>query len=281
MNFDGRVAVVTGAGKGLGRAYALTLAAGGARVVVNNRSDPERVVNEIRAAGGIAVAEHSHVEDPASGERLVARALDEFGRLDIVITSAGVGQASTLHKTSSEEFRRIVEIDLFGTIHVVHAAYPLMRDAGYGRIVLNTSSAGLHGDHGMTAYAAAKGGLIAFARSLALEGAARNVLVNAVAPYAMTQMTAPYMPEEVGNHFTPEHVAPVVAWLASEDSTITGEVLIAGGGYIRRAIAMETDAAALDDTEALNHIAKLDGARPFPCAIDAFNDLVAKVMETQ
>src|SRR5262245_39184542 len=188
IRFDERVVIVTGAGKGLGRAYAEYLASRGARVVVNNRrresaaSSADEVVAAIRSAGGQAVANYDSVEDPSSGECLVQTALDTWGRLDILVNNAGVDQHRTFHTLGIGEFRAIFDINFLGSLYVTHAAYARMRQAGYGRIVVSTSSAGLHGLHGLSAYAAAKAALIAFARSLASEGASHNVLSNAIAP---------------------------------------------------------------------------------------------------
>jgi NAD(P)-dependent dehydrogenase (short-subunit alcohol dehydrogenase family) len=246
IRFDGRVALVTGAGKGLGRAYALLLAERGAAVVVNNRKreaagekgSADRVVDEIEAAGGKAVADYDSVETREAGERMVRAALDAFGRLDILVNNAGIDQHAALHNISLDAFERVFSINFFGTLYVTKAALPVMRENNYGRIVVSTSSAGLYGLHGLTAYSASKGALIAFMRALAQECARRPIRVNAVAPYALTPMTKRQGVDTSQLH-GPEFVAPLVAWLASEHCTANGETFIAGSGHFGRAWAVE------------------------------------------
>ncbi len=248
IRFDERVAIVTGAGKGLGRTYALHLAARGARVLVNNRrrsgtepSSADEVVQAIRQAGGEAIANYDSVEDPSAGERMVQQALDTWGRIDVLVNNAGVDQRSSFHKISVQEYERIFAINFHGSLYVTHAAYARMRAAGYGRIVVSTSAAGLYGLHGLTAYSAAKAALIGFMRALALEGKTHNVLTNAIAPFAATPMTARQgnMPEEFMTTLRPELVAPVVTLLVSEQTRLNGQVIMAGKGVFRRAAAVE------------------------------------------
>lgn len=248
VRLDGRVAVVTGAGNGLGQAYALELARRGARVVVNNRRRPtdaqgatsaEKTCEAIRAAGGEAVPEWSDVVDPAAGKQIVARALEAFGRLDIVVNNAGVSQRDPFHRIDVPEFRRIFDVNFYGSFYVVHEAWSHMREAGYGRIVFSTSSAGLHGLHGLTAYSASKAALIGFTRALSQEGIRRGIHVNAVAPYARTNMTSDQMPVDSAHLWEPRHVAPLVAYLSSEPCALNGEVIVAGKGAFRRAMTME------------------------------------------
>ncbi|MDH7796307.1 MULTISPECIES: SDR family NAD(P)-dependent oxidoreductase [unclassified Beijerinckia] len=248
----GRVAIVTGAGKSLGRAYALGLAAQGAAVVVNNRRHPgertedtsaAQVVAAIRAQGGRAVANYDEVEQATAGDAMVKAALDSFGRLDIVIANAAVPQAAAFHKTSAEEFRTIFDVGFYGTLHLLQAAWPIMRENGYGRIVTTTSSAGRFGNHGLTAYGAAKGAIESLTRSLAAEGASRGIKANAISPYALSQMTSGYLSGDMAERFSPEQVVPMVLWLASEACTANGEVIIAGGGHFRRGFPVETTSA--------------------------------------
>jgi NAD(P)-dependent dehydrogenase (short-subunit alcohol dehydrogenase family) len=248
IRFDDTVAIVTGAGKGLGRAYAQLLAARGARVVVNNRrrsqdepASADEVVQAIRQAGGQAIANYESVEDPTAGERIVQQALDTWGRIDVLVNNAGVDQRSTFHKVSVEQFRQIFDINFYGSLYVTHAAYARMRAAGYGRIVVSTSVAGLYGLHGLTAYSASKAALIGFMRTLAAEGKSHNVLTNAIAPYAATPMTARQgnMPEEFMQTMSPEFVAPMVTLLVSEQTNLNGQVIIAGRGAFRRAANVE------------------------------------------
>src|SRR5512143_43042 len=212
-----RVAIVTGAGTGLGRAYALRLAADGLRVVVNNRKrevdgqgrgSADLVVQEIASAGGEALANYEDVCSDGAGERMVRQAIDAWGRLDVLVNNAGVGQHVPFHKIDLAAFRTIFDINFLGTLQVTHAAWTLMRSAGHGRVLVSTSSAGLHGLHGLSAYAAAKGALISLARSLAQEGASHDVYCNAIAPYAATRMTgAERLTEAERAALSPEHVA--------------------------------------------------------------------------
>ncbi len=293
FRFDERVAIVTGAGKGLGRAYALYLASRGARVVVNNRrradepSSADAVVDEIRAAGGEAVANYDSVEDAAAGERLVQQALDTWGRIDILINNAGVDQHSTFHKLSIADFVRIFDINFMGSLYVTHAAYRHMRDAGYGRIVVSTSAAGLHGLHGLSSYAASKAALIGFMRSLAAEGRSRNILVNAIAPFAATPMTERQgvVDDRFRNVMSPEWVAPMVAYMVCEKSQLNGQVVVAGKGGFRRAAMIEgpgfSYSHAADLTpEQLAHdielISNMDGATEFADAQQSFQDFVRR-----
>jgi NAD(P)-dependent dehydrogenase (short-subunit alcohol dehydrogenase family) len=291
IRFDERVAIVTGAGKGLGRAYSIYLAARGARVLVNNRrrstsepSSADEVVQAIRQAGGQAIANYDSVEDPAAGERIVQQALNTWGRVDVLINNAGVDQRSTFHKVSVDQFRQIFDINFYGSLYVTHAAYARMRAAGYGRIVVSTSVAGLYGLHGLTAYSASKAALIGFMRTLAMEGKSHNVLSNAIAPYAATPMTARQgnMPEEFMTTMRPEFVAPAVALLASEQTSLNGQVIIAGRGVFRRAANVEgrglryaEPADATPETLARDvaQLLDMEGATEFADAMAAFQQL--------
>jgi NAD(P)-dependent dehydrogenase (short-subunit alcohol dehydrogenase family) len=251
--FESRVAIVTGAGKGLGRAYALLLARQGARVVVNNRrhgsdaqASADRTVEDIRAAGGTAVADYNDVVSPGAGEALLGTALTAFGRLDIVIANAGVSEGRSFHKQSMDEFRHTFEVNLFGTAAVLQPAYSHLYEQRSGRVLLSTSVAGLYGEHGLPAYSASKAAVLGLMYALSQEGAARGVRVNAIAPYAATQMTAAHMPPELTGKLRPEDVAPVAAWLVSDDCALNGEIVITGGGRIARARMMETEGLTLD-----------------------------------
>lgn len=255
-DLQGRCAIVTGAGKGLGRAYALHLAACGARVLVNNRRHPgesdaqtsaAQTVAAIRAAGGTAHADWSDVTDPASGQAMVAQALEHLGGLHIVVANAGVDQPTAFHKQSMAGFRAIFDTSFFGNLHLAHAAWPHLLQQGYGRMVLTASSAGLHANHGQSAYSAAKAAVIGLMRALAIEGRKHQIRVNVIAPYGYSQMTAPYMPQEMAHSFDPALVAPLVSWLCSEACDTTGEVLVSGAGLVRRACVGESDALPLVD----------------------------------
>ena len=254
----GRTAIVTGAGKGLGRAYALHLARRGVKVLVNNRrhvgesdadTSAQQTVDAIRAAGGTAMANWCDVTDVDSGTAMVEQARNHFGRLDIVIANAGVDNARAFAKQSMADFRAIFDTSFFGNLHLVHAAWPHLTGQDYGRVVLTTSSAGLYGNYGQSAYSAAKAAVIGLVRALAIEGRRHGVCINAIAPYGYSQMTAPYMQPEMATTFDPQRVAPLLAWLVSASCDVSGEVLVCGGGLVRRADVGETDARPLPDSD--------------------------------
>lgn len=250
LRFDGRVAVVTGGGRGLGRAYALLLASRGAKVVVNDvggtmsgegadASPAQQVVDEIRSAGGDAVANTDSVATPAGGQAIIATALDRFGRIDALVHNAGNVRRAALRDISYEDFDAVVDVHLKGAFHVVRPAFPVMCDAGYGRIVLTSSIGGLYGNNDVVNYAVAKAGVIGLSNVAAIEGAAHGVSSNVIVPAAVTRMaegidTSAYPP------MGPELVAPAVAWLAHESCSITGEMLIALAGRVASALVAET-----------------------------------------
>lgn len=283
----GKVAIVTGAGKGLGRAYTLELAARGARLVVNNRchaSDTVRsadaVVTEITAAGGEAVADYGDVTDPDCGEQLLARALQEFGRLDIVIANAGVSEASSFHKQTLEEFRRIVEINLMGTAHLLHPTFAHLYQQRSGAIVVSSSAAGLYGEHGLPAYSASKAAIIGLCNALALEGASHNVRVNTIAPFANTAMTRESLPPALRESLSSDAVAPVVAWLVSDSCTLNGETLVAGGGNMARArplLSHPVAAGSLPAELAAAWSSLSTPDRDFPSAVAMFMDFAGNL----
>jgi NAD(P)-dependent dehydrogenase (short-subunit alcohol dehydrogenase family) len=249
-----RVVIVTGAGKGLGRAYALDLAARGASVIVNNRwvdrdapSSAEAVAAEIRSLGGRAVANLDPAEAPETGAALVAQALSEFGRLDAVVSNAGVPETLRLHRQTREGFRRIFDINFFGAFHLVQAAWPVLTASPAGRIVVSASSAGLHGGDGMAAYASSKAALIGLVRGLAVEGRPRNLMINAIAPYAVTAMTDQHLAPGLAERMDPAAVAPLVSWLVSEACDVSGQTLVSGGGRLRAAFAVEGAPVAIGE----------------------------------
>jgi NAD(P)-dependent dehydrogenase (short-subunit alcohol dehydrogenase family) len=278
---EGRVAIITGAGKGLGRAFALEMAASGAALVINNRwadknqpSSADAVVDEIRAMGGKAVASHVSVQDPAAGEALVAQALAAFGRLDAVVSNAGVPEAHAFRKRTLEDFREIFDINFFGSFYLVHAAWRVLYDQKYGRIVMNASSAGLHANPGMAAYSASKAAVIGLARSLGQEGERRNLRVNAIAPYAATAMTTPFLDKSQSETMAPEHAAPLAAWLASDACDVSAQTFVVGLGRLAAASAAEGPVLALEpDVGASVHRAlDLAPLRRFTNAHEAFAD---------
>lgn len=247
IRFDGRVAAITGAGRGLGRAYALLLAARGARLVVNNRlsgdgsSDPaEALAREILARGGSAVAEQSDVRTPEAAASIVGRALEAYGRLDVVIHNAGVIESRPVAELGEAEFQRVFETHTLSALRLTQEALPAMRRQRYGRLVFTTSTAGLYGNHGLAAYAMAKGALLGLMRAVAAEEGPHGILANAICPTAVTRMTEAFVPDPVLRAaLAPERVAPAVAWLASEQCTRSGLVLLAGGGFFRSAHTLE------------------------------------------
>lgn len=244
LEFSGRVAIVTGAGRGLGREYALALAARGAAVVVNDigvaldgaGGDPgpvASVVAEIEASGGKAVPDANTVATPDGGAALVHTALENFGRIDIVVNNAGILQDKAFHKLSMEQVTPVLDVHLAGAFHVCLAAWPHMRDQHHGRIVNTTSTAGLFGNFGQASYAAAKMGLVGLTRVLAIEGAKYDVKANAVAPGAVTRMTPDgVVPDPTA--LAPGQVSPVVTYLAHSSCEVSGEVFRASGGHVAR-----------------------------------------------
>lgn len=242
LRFDGRVAIVTGAGGGLGRAHALLLGSLGCKVVVNdlggsmhgggrNSAPAEKVVEEIKALGGDAVVNADSVEDGAS---IVKTALDTFGRLDIVINNAGILRDVSFPKLGEEDWDLINRVHVLGAYRVTHAAWGHMRDAGYGRIIFTSSGAGIYGNFGQANYSTAKLGLVGLSNTLALEGRKRNILVNAIAPVAGSRLTETVLPKELIDALKPELVSPLVAYLCHESSKETGGLFEVGGGVFNK-----------------------------------------------
>lgn len=250
LTFDDRVAVVTGAARGLGCAYAHLLASRGAKVIVNDaggslagdgtdEGPAEHVVSEIRAAGGEAVACTASVATREGGDAIIRTALERYGRLDVLIHNAGNVRRGSLKEMSYEDFDAVLDVHLRGAFNVVRPAFPIMCEAGYGRIVLTSSIGGLYGNHGVANYAAAKAGVVGLSNVAALEGAADGVTCNVIVPAAVTRMaagidTSSYPP------MGPELVAPVVGWLAHESCSVTGEMFIALAGRVARAVIAES-----------------------------------------
>ena len=250
LRFDDRVAVITGAGRGLGRAYALLLASRGARVVVNDTGGSlkgeggdtgpaEAVAREIRAAGGDALACGASVTTPVGGREIVDAALDHYGRIDILVHNAGIVRAASLKEMTLEDFDAVLDVHLRGAFHVVRPAFPVMCKVGYGRIVLTSSIGGLYGNHRQANYGVAKAGLIGLSNVVALEGAAEGVKCNVIVPGAVTRM-AEGLDTSAFPPMSPEMVAPVVAWLCHESCSISGEMLISIAGRVARAFIAET-----------------------------------------
>jgi NAD(P)-dependent dehydrogenase (short-subunit alcohol dehydrogenase family) len=264
LNFEDRVVVVTGAGRGLGRAYALAFARRGGKVVVNDsgaatdgrgqeRGVADAVVQEIREAGGEAVASYDSVSDTAAAAQIITTALDAFGTVDVVVNNAGNAHMAPFAVSAMEEMRNIIDVHLMGGLAVTHAAWPIMVAKGYGRVVMTVSTAGLFGIENLVAYAAAKGGLFGLTKSLAREGAPLGILVNAISPGAQTRMAAGmFKPGKTAYTWRPELVAPPVLYLASEQCEHTGIVLSAMGGRYARAEMVEGKGVKLDPRQDLD-----------------------------
>lgn len=258
-----RVAVVTGAGRGLGRAHARLLAERGARVIVNDlppsgsdgqESPAETVAAEIRTAGGEAVADHSDISSEQGGRALVGRALDAYGTIDIVINNAGVLRDSSFHKMQTPDWDTVLRVHLDGAFHVTRAAWPHMRDQRFGRVVVTTSGAGTFGNFGQANYAAAKLGLVGLVNTLAIEGAKYGITANAVSPVAATRMTSGMLPD--GELFDPAFVSPVVVYLSSEECETTGEIIRAGGGTISRVAYLVSHGTSFEAVPTVEQIAE-------------------------
>ena len=244
VDFTDRVAIVTGAGGGLGREHALLLSSLGAAVVVNDIGGDVHgagaaaraaaaVVDEIRARGGVAVADHSSVADPQAAAGIVARAIDEFGRIDVVVNNAGILRDTSFANMEWPDLRAVLDVHLAGAFYVTQPAFVRMKEQGYGRIVLTSSGSGIMGNFGQTNYGAAKMGLIGLMNVLKVEGARYDIKVNAVAPIARTRMTEDLLGETAA-FFDPTQVAPAVAYLASEECALSGEIWSVGGGSVSR-----------------------------------------------
>jgi NAD(P)-dependent dehydrogenase (short-subunit alcohol dehydrogenase family) len=247
IDLTGRVAVVTGAGGGLGRSHALLLAGRGANVVVNDVGDgAHKVVGEIVDAGGNAVANRASVADSGAAAGIVADALDAFGRIDIVVNNAGIIRDRSFAKMTLDDVREVLDVHVYGAFHVTMAAWPHLRERGYGRVVNTVSGAGLFGNFGQANYATAKMGLVGFTRTLAAEGRRYGITVNAVSPIAASRMTETILPADVLAKVDPDHVSPVVAYLCSESCTETGVVVVAGGGYVARVAVLQGEGVVFD-----------------------------------
>ena len=236
LDFSDRVAIVTGAGGGLGRAHALALAARGARVLVNDlgQASAQSVVDEITAAGGQALAHTASVTDPAAVADLVAQVMARWGRIDILVNNAGILRDKSFAKMGLDDFRLVIDVHLMGAVHCTQAVWPVMQAQKYGRIVLTTSSSGLFGNFGQANYGAAKMALVGLMQTLSIEGAKSDIRVNCLAPTAATRMTEGLLPADVLAALTPESVVPALLWLVSQDGP-TRAIACAGAGTFEAA----------------------------------------------
>jgi NAD(P)-dependent dehydrogenase (short-subunit alcohol dehydrogenase family) len=257
VRFDDRVAIITGAGNGLGRTYALEMAARGAKVVVNDlgggafgdgadKAAADVVVDEIKANGGTAVANYDSVTE---GEKIVQTAMDNFGKIDILVNNAGILRDKTFHKMTDTDWNLIYEVHVLGAFKVTHAAWPYMRDQNYGRLIFTASAAGIYGNFGQTNYSMAKLGLHGMSQTLSLEGRSKNVLVNTIAPIAGSRLTETVMPKEVVDLLKPEFVMPLVLKLCDENSTETGGLFEVGAGWIGKIRWERTKGASFNISE--------------------------------
>ncbi|MDC6458873.1 SDR family NAD(P)-dependent oxidoreductase [Luminiphilus sp.] len=259
IRYDGQVAIVTGAGNGLGRSHAIQLAARGAKVVVNDlggtvdgsgggSTASQAVVAEIEAAGGEAMAHGANVADFEQVQDMVAKTMERWGRVDILVNNAGILRDKSFGKGSLEDFKLVLDVHLMGSVNCTKAVWEIMREQNYGRIVVTTSSSGLYGNFGQANYGSAKMGVIGMMNTLAQEGAKNNVKVNALAPTAGTRMTEGLIPDQAFALMTPETVTPAVLYLVSQDAP-TRVILAAGAGGYAVAKIVETDGIYLDDAD--------------------------------
>lgn len=297
INFDGKVAVVTGAGGGLGKAYALLLASRGAKVVVNDlggsfdgsgsdATPAQQVVDEIKAADGEAVANYESVAEYDSAQKIIQTALDSYGRIDILVNNAGILRDKSIIKMELEDYRKIMSVHLDGTFFCTKAAFPLMKEQNFGRIVSTASAAGLYGNFGQTNYGAAKMGIAGLMNCVAQEGARYNVKANTIVPTAGTRLTFTVMPEDVIGKVKPEFVAPIVAWLCSESCEESGKMYSAGGGYFSRAAVVEGEGVVFDAgkeitiemlAEKIDKINSMENAREYGSAMEQAGTVLSKM----
>ncbi|MEO9321950.1 SDR family NAD(P)-dependent oxidoreductase [Nocardioides sp. C4-1] len=249
IRLDGRVAIVTGAGRGLGREHALLLGARGAQVVVNDLggaldgaegqgTPAEQVVEEIRAAGGTAVADATDISTPEGAAAIVEVATGTWGRVDVLVNNAGILRDRSFSKITQDEVDAVLKVHLGGTLWTTKAAWPVFLEQGYGRVVNTTSAAGIFGNFGQANYAAAKAGIVGLTKTLAIEGARSGIQVNAIEPGARTRMTENLL-GDLADSLDPSLVAPLVLWLSSEECRSSGEVYNVGGGRVARVLVAQ------------------------------------------
>ncbi len=272
LGFDGKVAIITGAGGGLGREHALLMASRGALIVVNDlggavdgtgsdKGAADKVVDEIKAAGGEAVADTNSVATPEGGAAIVQTAIDAFGRIDIVVNNAGILRDKSFHNMTPDLWDPVLAVHLSGAYHVTNAAWPYMREQTYGRVISTASGAGIFGNFGQANYGAAKMGLVGFTRVLAVEGASKNIKANVIAPVAYTRMTEDLL-GPLAEKVAPHYVSPLVTYLAHEDCEPTGRIFSVAGGRVAEVFIGEgpgyTDAELSPESIAANWDAVTD-----------------------
>ena len=286
IDFTDRVAIITGAGGGLGRAYALALAERRAKVVVNDlggdvhgeggtASAAQLVVDEITAAGGQAMVDGNDITDEAAVDALVSSVIEKWGRIDVLINNAGILRDKSFAKMSTDDFRKVLEVHLMGSVNCTKAVWPHMAEAGYGRILMTTSTSGIYGNFGQSNYAAAKSGLVGLMNVLAIEGAKKDIRVNAIAPTAATRMTEDLLPQQVLDIMGPETIAPGALFMVS-DQAPTKTILGAGAGVFAVSQMVESRGVYLPDgartpevvAERWNEIADLTDAQPLESAFE-------------
>ena len=298
IRFDNRVAIVTGAGGGLGRSHALLLASRGAKVVVNDlggsvdgsgksSNAADKVVEEIKAAGGQAVANYDGVDTMEGAQKIVATAKEAFGKLDIVINNAGILRDVSFVKMTEDDWNKVMQVHLSGSMFVTKAAWGLLRDNNFGRVVFTTSAAGLYGNFGQTNYSSAKLGIVGLTKTLSHEGAKYNIKCNVIAPIAKSRMTETIMPPDVLAKLLPEYVSPLVAYLSSEGLEETAQIYAVGGGYFSRVAVVEGEGTYIDPSKGVTaeqiaerwkQINDLSKARPFNNAMEAAGQAMKAVM---
>jgi NAD(P)-dependent dehydrogenase (short-subunit alcohol dehydrogenase family) len=298
IRFDNRVAIVTGAGGGLGRSHALLLASRGAKVVVNDlggsvdgsgksSNAADKVVEEIKAAGGQAVANYDGVDTMEGAQKIVATAKEAFGKLDIVINNAGILRDVSFVKMTEDDWNKVLQVHLSGSMFVTKAAWGLLRDNNFGRVVFTTSAAGLYGNFGQTNYSSAKLGIVGLTKTLSHEGAKYNIKCNVIAPIAKSRMTETIMPPDVLAKLLPEYVSPLVAYLSSEGLEETAQIYAVGGGYFSRVAVVEGEGTYIDPSKGVTaeqiaerwkQINDLSKARPFNNAMEAAGQAMKAVM---
>ena len=295
LRFDGRVAIITGAGGGLGRSHALELARRGAHVLVNDlggavdgsgssMTAADRVVDEITAFGGTAAPNHDTVATAQGGQAIVQAALDAFGRVDVLINNAGILRDKAFQKMDDTMIQTVIDVHLKGALYVSQPAYRLMREQGYGRIVNTSSASGLFGNFGQANYGAAKAGLAGLTRVLALEGANHGIKVNAIAPIAATRMTEDIL-GDLAAKVSPDSVSPLVAYLAHEECAVNGHVYSVAGGRIARIFVAETHGVVLSTNTSeeirskLSLIDEMDVERyHLPMSLEDETTIIAKAL---